>query len=54
MHLGAGTWQASHSCDVLNSNPLASYFLCLVSNCQHWPLSRLILPLIVRHVTVPK
>lgn len=51
---GLGLGNASHSCDFLNSNPLASYFLCLVSNCQHWPLSSLILPLIVLHVTVPK
>lgn len=38
--LGAG--KAIHSCDFLNSDPLASYFLCLVSSCQHWPPSSLI------------
>lgn len=43
-----------HSCDFVNSNPLASYFFCLVSDCQRWPSSSLILPLIVLHVTVPK
>lgn len=48
---GSGTWQLDPQLWFLNSNPLASYFFCLVSYCQHWQPSSLILPLIVLHVT---
>lgn len=51
---GNGTWQLDPQLWFLNSDPLASYFFCLVSYCQHWQASSLILPLIVLHVTALK
>lgn len=40
---GMAIWQGAPGGVILvNSDPLASFFLCLVSDCQHWPLSSLI------------
>lgn len=41
--LGMTIWQGAPGGVILvNSDPLASFFLCLVSDCQRWPLSSLI------------